>query len=169
MGAGPGRRWIRPLVHQPPYDSSTHGRRRESSGALVLVSHDRHLIDRVTTEILALDGNGRPQRFADRDQWDAARRTVSSPKKPRPAASRNAPAGPKAKRRTYKEQREWLGMEDRVLAAEARLAEARASTEDPSIATDAATLHERMAAMDEARREVDRLYDRWAELEDRSD
>jgi ATP-binding cassette subfamily F protein uup len=56
-------------------------------------------------------------------------------------------------------------MEERVLAAEARVAEGRSRTEDPSIATDAAALQERLQALDEAQREVDRLYERWAELE----
>ena len=72
---------------------------------------------------------------------------------------------PKVKRLSYLEQREWESMEEKVLAAEARLAEAKACAEEPSIATDAAALQERLQAMDEARGEVDRLYDRWAELE----
>ena len=56
-------------------------------------------------------------------------------------------------------------MEERVLAAEARVAEGKSRAEDPSIATDATALQERLKALDEAQREVDRLYERWAELE----
>jgi len=134
-------------------------------GALVLVSHDRHLVDRVTTEILALDGNGGVQRYADYDQWQADRRATGAPKKSKPATTERAAPRPKAKRLTYLEQREWEGMEERVLAAEARVAEGKSRTEDPSIATDAAALQERLQALDEAQREVDRLYERWAELE----
>jgi len=138
-------------------------------GALVLVSHDRHLIDRVTTEILALDGRGAVQRYADYDQWQAAARIATkAPKKSRPATTGRTAPRPKSRRLTYLEQREWKSMEDRVLAAEAGLSEARSRAEDPSIATDAAALQERLQALDEARREVDRLYERWAELEERS-
>jgi ATP-binding cassette subfamily F protein uup len=137
----------------------------EFPGALVLVSHDRHLVDRVTTEILALDGRGGVQRYADYDQWQADRRTARAPKKSKPATTERTAHRPKAKRLTYLEQREWDGMEERVIAAEARVAEGRSRAEDPSIATDAAALQERMHTLDEAEREVDRLYERWAELE----
>ncbi len=135
------------------------------SGALVLVSHDRHLVDRVTTQILALDGSGGVQRYADYDQWQAKRRATGAPKKSKPATTERTARCPKAKRLTYLEQREWEGMEKSVLAAEARVAEKRSRTEDPSIVTDAAALQERLQALDEAQREVDRLYERWAELE----
>jgi ATP-binding cassette subfamily F protein uup len=137
-------------------------------GALVLVSHDRHLIDRVTTEILALDGRGGVQRYADYDQWQADRRAAGAPKKRKPAATDRTAPRPKTRRLTYLEQREWEGMEEKVLAAEARVAEERSRAEDPSIATDAAALQERLHALDQARREVDRLYERWAELEAKS-
>jgi len=137
-------------------------------GALVLVSHDRHLVDRVTTEILALDGRGGVQRYAGYDQWQASRRAGGVPKKSKAVTTGRAVPRPKAKRLTYLEQREWEGMEERVHAAEARLVEERTRAEDPSIATDAAALQERLEALDEARREVDRLYERWAELEAKS-
>jgi len=137
-------------------------------GALVLVSHDRHLVDRVTTEILALDGSGGVQRYADYDQWQADRRATGKPKRSKTATAESTAPRSESKRLTYREQREWEGMEERVLAAEARVAEARSQAEDPSIATDADALQERLQALDEARREVDRLYERWAELESKS-
>jgi ATP-binding cassette subfamily F protein uup len=59
-------------------------------------------------------------------------------------------------------------MEESVLAAEARVAEAKAHAEDPSFATDSAALQERLQALEEAQQEVDRLYERWAELEAKS-
>jgi ATP-binding cassette subfamily F protein uup len=134
-------------------------------GALVLVSHDRQLIDRVTTEILALDGRGGTQRYADYDQWQAERRAVKAPKKSRATAERPTAPKRKARRLSYLEQREFGAMEQKVLAAEVRADEARARTEDPSIATDAASLQERFQDMADAQSEVDRLYERWAELE----
>lgn len=139
----------------------------EFPGALVLVSHDRHLVERVTTEILALDGSGRAQRYADYDQWQTHHRaTVRPKKKPSGDSGRTVPR-PKTKRLTYLEKREWEGMEANMLAAEARVAEEESRAEDPSITTDSAALQERLQALDEARREVDTLYERWAELEAR--
>ncbi|OGR47802.1 MAG: hypothetical protein A2X40_03920 [Elusimicrobia bacterium GWC2_65_9] len=40
-------------------------------GALVLVTHDRYLLDRVSKEILALDGKGAARSFADLSQWES--------------------------------------------------------------------------------------------------
>ncbi len=133
-------------------------------GALVLVSHDRHLVDRVTTEILALDGSGGVQRYADYDQWQTRLRAGKAPKK-KPTKTQPTPPHVKAKRLSYLEKREWEGMEESVLAAEARLAAGRSRAEDPTIASDATELEKRFQAVEAARQEVDDLYARWAELE----
>jgi ATP-binding cassette subfamily F protein uup len=131
----------------------------EFPGALVLVTHDRYLIDRVSTRILALDGRGHAEYFADYGQWEANRpslvRATSAPRAPRPAQ----------KKLSYLEQREFEQMEATVLAAEERLAEARRRADDPAIAADAAALQERFAELTAAQAEVDRLYERWSELE----
>ncbi len=128
-------------------------------GALVLVTHDRYLIDRVSTQILALDGKGGAEYFADYTQWQENRPRAATP-------TRDArPSKPKAKKLTYAEQREWDAMESNVHAAEERLDAARVAVEDPAIATDATILQQRVTALDAAQDTVDRLYARWAELE----
>jgi ATP-binding cassette subfamily F protein uup len=138
----------------------------EFPGALVLVTHDRHLIDRVSTTILSLDGRGGAERFADYGQWEAdRRRPAPSGRATGRTTSSPAAAPAKSKRLSYNEQREWDGMEPIVLAAEARLEEARSRVEDPAIASDAAALQLRITELETAQRDVDRLYARWAELE----
>ena len=47
----------------------------EYRGALVLVTHDRYMLDRVSTIVLGLDGLGGAERFADYSQWDAWQRS----------------------------------------------------------------------------------------------
>jgi len=136
-------------------------------GALVLVTHDRYLLDRVSTEILALDGRGGLERFADCSQWQTAQREAQSSKKKRKPPVAPGVTRPKAKKLSYHEQREWDGMEDQVLSAETRLGEARSAAEDPAIASDAAALGQRLAELESAQQEVDRLYARWAELEEK--
>jgi ATP-binding cassette subfamily F protein uup len=128
-------------------------------GALVLVTHDRYLIDRVSTSILALDGRGGAEYFADYTQWQDNRPRVSA------APRETTIAKPRTKRLSYKEQREWDGMEAAVHAAESRLAAATAAAHDISIATDAGLLQQRFGEVTAAQAEVDRLYGRWAELE----
>src|SRR5881296_18319 len=49
----------------------------EFDGALVLVTHDRFMLERVSTVILALDGLGGATTFADYSQWEAARSTAA--------------------------------------------------------------------------------------------
>ncbi len=52
----------------------------EFPGALVLVTHDRYLLDRVSTRILALDGRGGAVPYADYAQWEAGQRTAAEPR-----------------------------------------------------------------------------------------
>jgi ATP-binding cassette subfamily F protein uup len=137
----------------------------EFPGALVLVTHDRYLLDRVSTRILALDGKGGTEYFADYAQWEVSRAAKPVREKPQTPEARSQPAPPKTKRLGYLEQREFDAMEANVLAAEERLALAKQRAEDPSIAADAHALQQRYAELSAAQAEVDRLYARWAELE----
>ena len=135
----------------------------EFEGGLVLVTHDRFMLDRLSTVILALDGDGGVETFADCAQWEAARtETARAPAATRTASVRERARG---KRLGYLEQREWDGMEQAILDAETALETRRRAAEDPAIAADPAALQERHAALDDARKDVDRLYARWAELD----
>ena len=137
----------------------------EFPGALVLVTHDRYLIDRVSTQILALDGKGSAEYFADYEQALSAAPPTSA------ADSNAAEAGgatQKRKRLSYLEQRELDAMEQTLLDAEERLEWARQRAHDPKIATDAKALQERFAELTRVQDEVDRLYARWSELESKS-
>jgi ATP-binding cassette subfamily F protein uup len=134
----------------------------EFPGALVLVTHDRYLIDRVSTQILALDGRGDAEYFADYTQWEGRRPAAKG------GAAQSREKAQTKKKLGYLEQRELDSMEANIAAAEAKLNEARDRAEDPAIATDAAELQARFAAMEAAQSEVDRLYARWAHLSSRA-
>ena len=142
----------------------------EFPGALVLVTHDRYLLDRVSTRLLALDGRGGAVPYADFDQWQGRRLEAPVEEKPtarRPpaAAKPTGDAGGKPRKLGYREQREWEGMEARILAAEETLEACRQAAADPSVAADHQALAARIGALSAAQAEVDRLYARWAELE----
>ena len=143
----------------------------EFPGALVLVTHDRYLLDRVATALLALDGRGGARLFADLAQWEASRAEPGAPGRAEAggvepdAKAKPEPTRRPAKKLGYAEQREWEGMEAAILAAEEEVARRRAAAEDPAIATDAQALHARTTALAVALAAVERLYDRWAELE----
>ncbi|MDI3466677.1 MAG: Bis-ABC ATPase Uup [Nitrospira sp.] len=141
----------------------------EFTGALVLVTHDRWLLDRVSTRLLALDGTGHAEWFADYAQWEAAqsRKTVEE-RKSQISKESSAPAGSsKRKGLSYKEQKEWDQIEVAIQKAEERVAACQVSANDPSIASSAADLQERYTTLHAAQADVERLYARWAELDEK--
>ena len=137
----------------------------EFDGALVLVTHDRFMLERVSTIILALDGAGGTATFADYSQWEATRAAAAA--EPRQASPERAADSPRSrpKRLGYREQREWDGMEQAILDAERAVEACQRDVDDPAIASDPTALQQRYAALEAARTDVDRLYARWAELE----
>jgi len=134
------------------------------------VTHDRYMLDRVSTMVLGLDGRGGAEGFADYMQWEAWQ---SERKQPVRIAGEEAlslkPARtgePAARKKlSYMEAREFATIEERIAQAENVLQEKRAAAEDPAIATDAQRLLQTHAEMEQAQKAVDELYARWAELE----
>ena len=145
----------------------------EYPGALVLVTHDRFMLDRVSTVVVGLDGFGAAERFADYSQWEswqraqlsmAASKSANGDRKARPAGDESARAAAK-KKLSYTEAREYSTMEGRIHEAEQLLQAKRTALEDPVITSDRISLQNACTEMDEAQKCVDTLYARWAELE----
>jgi ATP-binding cassette subfamily F protein uup len=146
----------------------------EYTGALMLVTHDRYMLDRVSTIVLGLDGRGNAERFSDYTQWEqwrgvaveeaiapgAAGTAVSTPSP--------APAATGKKKLSYLEAREFAGIEAKVDAAEERLQAAREKLEDNAVVIDAVKLTAALKEMDDAQVEADSLYARWAELTEKA-
>jgi ATP-binding cassette subfamily F protein uup len=129
----------------------------------VLVTHDRYLLDRVSTVVLGLDGHGRAQMFADYWQWEQAQLSSKPVKQEKVAA---APQRESAKKKlSYLEAREWEAMEARILQAEQELEAIRAEMQSAEVVSDAGRLHECYVKMQRAESAVEGLYARWAELE----
>jgi ATP-binding cassette subfamily F protein uup len=138
----------------------------EFPGALVLVTHDRYLLDRVSRQILALDGQGQAGFFADLAQWEDFKAAQGRQEKGAAAAAPLAPAKEERKKAlSTGELKELKGMEATIHAAEAKLEAARLLLEDPSIAADVPKLMERQEKVDAERAKVEALYRRWEDLE----
>jgi ATP-binding cassette subfamily F protein uup len=132
-------------------------------GALVLVSHDRYLLDRVSTVVIGLSPNGTAGVFADYSQWEAARGEPEEEKAaPKERRQPEPQAGPK-KKLSYIEQREWDSMEGAILEAEEELAACERAVQEA--ASDARRLPEEYQKLQAAHSRVEELYGRWAELE----
>ncbi|MBZ5586610.1 MAG: ATP-binding cassette domain-containing protein, partial [Acidobacteriia bacterium] len=132
-------------------------------GALVLVTHDRYLLDRVSTAVMGLDGQGGAELYADYWQWEQAqeaRKQAKPEKQPPPARS---PA--LKKKLSYLEAREWEQMERRILEAEREAEAIRAEMQSPDVVTDGPRLIDCHQRLEAAEALVESLYARWAELE----
>ncbi|MGC2620764.1 MAG: ABC-F family ATP-binding cassette domain-containing protein [Acidobacteriaceae bacterium] len=139
----------------------------EFKGALVLVTHDRYLLDRVTNTVVGLDGRGNAELFADYLQWEEWRAAGGESQTEAPSAKpvrAAAPAASSKKKLSYIEQREYDGIEARVEAADARLEAARHRIDDPAVVVDAQALIEAIAELESAQEEHDAIYERWAAL-----
>jgi ABC transport system ATP-binding/permease protein len=146
----------------------------EFRGALVLVTHDRYMLDRVSTTVLGLDGLGGAERFADYAQWEAwqeermeTSKAGSLDRKPPTPVNSAASVSPTKKKLSYLEAREYATIEERIAQAEQLLKTREAAAEDPAIVSDATALLRAHAEMEEARKALDRLYARWHELEEK--
>jgi ABC transport system ATP-binding/permease protein len=146
----------------------------EFRGALVLVTHDRYMLDRVSTIVLGFDGLGGIERFADYSQWDLWQElqqeeneeaNVPEPVARLQTAAVAAPLVAAKKKLSFKETRELASIEQRIAEAEQELHARQAALQDSAIVSDGAKLHSASTQLDEARKNVDRLYARWAELD----
>ena len=142
----------------------------EFAGALVLVTHDRYLLDRVTNAVLGLDGLGNAALFADYLQWEAwraeqtraaAEKEAGNTPEPVPAAV----SAPSARRKlSYMEQREYDTLEVRIEAADTRLRAAEQRIESADVVTNPEALTVALAELEAARTEHHTVYERWLEL-----
>jgi len=145
----------------------------EFRGSLVLVTHDRYMLDRVSNIVLGLDGQGSAESFADYAQWEswqAERKSAIQAPVPSTALVQGSPdsAAPAKKKLSYMEAREYAGIEQRITDAERLLQSKRAELENPAIASDGPRLVAAHAEMEGAQKDLDALYGLWAELEEKA-
>lgn len=131
-------------------------------GALVLVTHDRYMLSEVCNCFLGLDGKGGTQSFADVSQWEREFKAGPAKEKKQKEVKK---VTARKKRLSYKDQLEYDAMEEKILEAETALEECQAAAEDPSIASNGTKLTEAYEALKKAQQHVEKLYERWSELE----
>jgi ATP-binding cassette subfamily F protein uup len=141
----------------------------EFRGSLVLVTHDRYMLDRVSTIVLGLDGRGGAESFADYSQWEVwqaeSKQSAKTTARLAPRAAISEAASPAKSKLSYLEAREYATIEQRVADAEHVLEAKRVQLEDPAIASDGPRLLAAHTEMEAAQNSVDELYARWSELE----
>jgi ATP-binding cassette subfamily F protein uup len=134
---------------------------KEFSGAVVLISHDRCLMDRLCTQILGISEKA-PHYFADYSQWEATLEEVPAPKKE--TKSIQPVVKSQSKKLSYNEQRELDGMEASILASEEEIAKLNVDLE---IESDSKKSLELYHLLGEAQKKLDEKFERWEYLQNR--
>ena len=140
---------------------------REFPGAVVIVSHDRYLMDNICHRILYLDKGHDPVFFRNFDQIMTARKDRTSSGREKKAPTDKKTAAPKKKKSglTYKDQFELDHIEEKILEAESDVAELTEEVQAPEVVSDPVRLTDVCARLEQAESLVQSLYDRWEELE----
>ncbi|EKD36757.1 MAG: ABC transporter ATP-binding protein, partial [uncultured bacterium] len=143
----------------------------EFPGALVLVTHDRFLLDRVCDRVLGFGGRNGVLYYAEYGQWLD---DLAEPVKKEEPKEKNGPKGGKPEEQTkgkgrlsYMDQREYDLIEENIGAEESLVAELEKMMERSDIVADSVKLAECWQRLETARAETLRLYHRWDELEEK--
>ncbi|HLB52867.1 MAG TPA: ABC-F family ATP-binding cassette domain-containing protein [Chlamydiales bacterium] len=128
----------------------------EFPGALVLISHDRYMLDRICNSVLALGNPDQVELFASYSQWEASTKNKTLSKK--------EPSEPRASSISYAEKKELEGIERKIAKLEKELSSFNHLLEEKEIAEDAARLSEICNAIRLVETEIEQLYLRWEEL-----
>lgn len=134
------------------------------SGALLLITHDRFLMDRVCDQIIYLVGDGTVKVFADTYQLTAFQRSLD---KPLVIEEKRSPSNNKFRHEQLKTLRKSFAKVERdIEKAEARKTELEIGLHAPVNATDPGKLAEYSVAIEKLNAEIDALLENWGTLGD---
>ncbi|MCR5276298.1 MAG: ABC-F family ATP-binding cassette domain-containing protein [Bacteroidales bacterium] len=142
-------------------------------GTLVIVTHDRHFLDRLVDHLLVFCGEGRIKDFIGgyteyrcflKDQEAERRRAAAAVQKAAPRPSEPQPqAAPAARKLSYKEKRELEQIESELAALNEERSALETSMNSGEV-TDYQKITEMSARYEQVKREIDAREERWLEL-----
>ncbi len=140
----------------------------EFPGAVVMVTHDRELLDRVSTALLALDGTGKTGFFSSYNQWKKTQKPVYEKEQKKTAVAKDETAAQKPKaakpqKLSYNEQREWDNMEENIMLCEGKLE--MLQNNPVSYEEGQEKFNQYCAELESTQAQIENLYARWQELE----
>ena len=141
-------------------------------GVVCVVSHDRYFLNRVCTDILAFEGDGKiVHSVGDYDYYlekklkQAAPASKQEVKKPAEAEAKPKLAN-KPRKLSFKEQRELAGIEAQIHGFEAEVARIETLFAQPDFfRTNGAQATQLTIELEAAKDNATKLYARWEELE----
>lgn len=139
-------------------------------GAIVLISHDRYMLDQISNVILGLGTQSDAELFADYRQWEQYQIQKNEQEKEsikeKSEKKESAPkTGERARKMTYSEKREWDQMEGKILVLEKEIEILQGQIHDPLIASQAEKMQQACQELDLKQQTLEKLYHRWQELE----
>lgn len=141
----------------------------EFPGILLIVSHDRFFLDKLTEHLFVFEGNGQirdfPGNYTDYREFqkEQNRKPKAAPKQEK--IQRDKPIATETKKLTYKEQREWEQLEKEIPELEKRKTAILQDFENPAPNTDVQALSAEMERIVNA---LDAKEMRWLELSERN-
>lgn len=138
----------------------------EFPGAVVLITHDRYMLDRICNLFLALGNLEQTELYVDYNQWEAASKTISSPAKTKEKKEEQKETSkPKL---SYAEKKEYQEIEAKIAKLEAEVRSLNHLLEDPAISENTAQLQETCTAIALGETKIEQLYLRWLELDQKN-
>jgi ATP-binding cassette subfamily F protein uup len=139
---------------------------KEFAGAVILISHDRCLMDQLCTQILVLGEEAEEQRFfSDYSQWEAHKRSPPKIKESTASPAITTLQKQQQKKLSYLEEKELQGIEKRIEEAEVKIAQLQKELDDPATYVDSGKSLELYRLLGEAQKQLERLFDRWTYLD----
>jgi ATP-binding cassette subfamily F protein uup len=136
-------------------------------GAVIIVSHDRYLMDNVCHRILYLNPNSKAEFYRDFNQVLKARETSQEPGKKqiqKPLEEKKPKAKPVF---SYKDKYELEHMEEQILAAEELAQDLTKKIQEPRTINDPSLMTDICSQLEKAESKVQKLYARWEVLEEK--
>lgn len=140
----------------------------EFPGVVITVSHDRYFLDKVVDLLLVLEGDGQTDlyygNYTDYLEKRPKPDSVSSQPKKEKAEQ---PEKTKKKKLSFKEQKEWAEIDDKIAGTEARLEEVQG--EMANIGSDFEKGQALMKEEEELNEQLEYLIERWSYLSELAD
>lgn len=139
----------------------------EFSGAVVLITHDRFMLDRICNLFLALGDLERTDLYASYSQWESAVARQSSPAtfQPKEQPATKIASKPKL---SYKEQKEWQEIEAKIPQLEEEVKTLNHLLEDLAVTQNPQKLQEVCTTIALKETQIEQLYLRFLELEQKT-
>jgi ABC transport system ATP-binding/permease protein len=140
----------------------------EYAGTVLLVSHDREFLNNVVSSTLVFEGDGVVKPYAGGyDDWLRQKSAVTSTPPVEEVSRRDkSGASEKARRLTYKEQKELEALPERIAALESQQAALHARMSEPAFYQQSGDEIARATAqLEQVTQDLESAYDRWTELE----